>query len=88
MYEEAHINYLLAETGSKFYYYYKYMPGLPFTNFGKFDLTEGKHEFEFRIYEKPSTSDEYNFKVDAIFLVPVDWKPKKIPFTLPADLFT
>jgi hypothetical protein len=88
MYEETYKAYLRGATGNVFYYYYEYMPGFRFTKLGELALSQGDHELEFRIYDKPLESNEYNFKIDTLFLVPSNWKPKKPMFSLPNDLFS
>ncbi len=88
MYEETYKAYLRGATGNDFYYYYEYMPGFRFTKLGQFFLSEGSHELEFKIYDMPLKGGEYNFKLDALFLVPSGWELEKPMFSLPNDLFS
>jgi len=80
--------------GNTFYHAYTYAAGMSFTKVGEMHLSEGKHEIEFRIkksldlLDKRSIEDQYIFLLDAIFVVPRDWKPEKKFLTFPDDLFS
>ena len=88
MYQENYKEFLLSNMDSNFYIYYQYTPSFYITKLGEFSFSKGVHNLEFRIKHKPLTDESYKFKVDAIFLVPEGWKPKKTPFSLPDDLFS
>ena len=80
--------YLLETTGSIFYTFYRYAPSFRITKLGEYYLAEGDHEIEFRIYQKTLYSDYYVFAIDAIFLTPVGWQPKKPSFSFPGDMLS
>jgi len=87
-YEEKKIRTLLDEISSDFYMYYEYAPVMHFTKIGEFELKEGTHQVEFRIHKSRVVDQDRVFYLDAFFVVPKDWKPKKEWFSFPADLFS
>ena len=88
MYEESYTEFLKEKTKSLFYKTYSYAPLFAITKLGEFHLTEGVHEIEFRVSRKSLKESKYKYEADGIFVVPLNWKPERLPFTLPADIFS
>jgi len=88
IYEEKKRQELDEATKSSFYMWYEYAFDFHFTKAGEFQLEKGKHTLEFRIHDTRLYDENFFFYMDAFFVVPEDWKPKKSLFTFPANLFS
>ncbi|MGH8500682.1 MAG: hypothetical protein ACRERV_18000, partial [Methylococcales bacterium] len=66
---------------------FDYGSGLTFTKIGEFYLTKGEHRIEFKISRPEPYEKKYVFRLDAIFVVPTDWKLRDSFRTLPDDVF-
>lgn len=86
--EESKDKLLQKVFGNWFYSDYVYDSGMTFTKIGEFYLTRGEHRLEFKISRPEPYEKKYVFWLDAIFLVPPDWKPRASFRTLPDDLFS
>jgi len=87
-YEEKKIDELYNTMGSIFYAYYAYAGSKYFTKIGEFELEKGYHEIEFRIHHSRLRDEYYVFTLDAIFILPKDWQPKKELFSYPLDILS
>ncbi|HXV18883.1 MAG TPA: hypothetical protein VD883_02265 [Candidatus Omnitrophota bacterium] len=71
-----------------FYSYYNYAPVMAFTKIGTFVLKKGPHTLEFRVNRTQPYAGEYVFGLDAVFIVPQNWKLEGKFKTLPDDIFS
>jgi len=86
MYEEKKKDFLVETFGNKFYLWHSYAVGMVFSKIGEFFLTQGNHEIEFKINQRNLRQNRYVFIIDAIFLVPENWKFQGEFMTFPDDL--
>ncbi len=71
----------------RFFWYYQYAVDMDISKVGEFIMAEGLHELEFKIKRSRLYDDHYVIYLDAIFIVPADWKPEKELFSYPSDMF-
>jgi hypothetical protein len=78
----------LDKKKKRFYADYVYAAGMVFVKLGEFELAEGQHQIRIDVLKGAGGGPNCNFLLDAIFVMPVDWKSKTPFLTLPDDLFS
>ncbi len=74
--------------GNYFYEMYVYAAGMTFTKAGEVRLSAGPHTIEFRVSKRELYQGKLAFLLDAVIMIPADWKRERKFFTLPDDAFS